>query len=206
MKKAKEYWPSACAHLRACDPVMAQLIDQFASRPFVSRSSAFVVLCRAIVGQQISVKAADAIWSRLTKTLQPLTPETMKKCRKDRLGRCGLSQSKVHYLKNVADFFMTQRIGSAYWKQDYPAVRESLLAIKGVGEWTFEMFAIFYLNYPDVLPLTDLGLVNAVSRLYHQGGKLSREEVIKISMPWMPWRTVATWYLWRSIDAEIIVY
>ncbi len=207
MIKAIEYWSDACTHLSKHDPIMAQLINEFSPQPMKRhRRSAFIVLCRAIVGQQISVKAAETIWQRLMDAYPEFKPEVIQRCRKERLQRCGLSESKARYLKNIARFFIAERVEQEYWKQDYLLIQESLLSIAGVGPWTFEMFAIFYLHHPDVFPVGDMGLVNAISRLYYKGEKLDRDTVHRIGESWAPWRTVATWYLWRSIDESVVVY
>ncbi len=204
--KSPPYWQTACAELAACDPMMADLITTFKRPLLSSKSSAFEILCRAIVGQQISVKAADSVWSRLKEKLGEITPRSVVHRRYDTLCRCGLSRGKANYLRATAQFFIDRDIRPPYWKQDFTILRQELLSIKGVGIWTFEMFAIFYLRHPDILPLSDLGLINAVSRLYNKGVTLERSDVVKIGERWTPWRTVATWYLWRSIDPSPIVY
>lgn len=184
---------------------MAELIASF-RRPLSSKSNAFEILCRAIVGQQISVRAADSVWSNLLEKLGTVTPQSIARRRCDTLCRCGLSRRKAEYLRTAAHFFITRDIRPSYWRRDFATLRCELLSLQGVGVWTFEMFAIFYLKHPDILPLSDLGVINAVSRLYNKGITLERSAVAAIGARWVPWRTVATWYLWCSIDPAPVVY
>lgn len=206
-KTRPEYWQQACAELSVRDPIMANLIKRFKRSYLSGGRDAFVTLCRAIVGQQISLQAADSIWLRLEAHFGVIKPPAIRHCRIQTLRRCGLSEQKARYLKNIAQFFVSQKITSVYWRRhDYETLRSTLLAIKGVGPWTFEMFAIFYLKSPNVLPLGDLGLLNAIYKEYNHGRKLSARRLAQITAGWRPWCTVATWYLWRSIDPEPVVY
>ncbi len=201
------YWPRACAELSRRDPVMARLVSDFSGSCLRGGGDAFATLCRAVVGQQISLQAADSVWRKLLAHFGALAPRKLHRCHFETLRRCGLSQRKAQYLKNIARFFVDGRITPRYWRQrPLDEVREALLAITGVGRWTFEMFAIFYLKHPDVVPLGDLGLVNAMERQYNGGRKLGDKRVAAIAARWAPWRTVATWYLWRSIDPKPVVY
>ena len=200
------YWRRACRELSRRDEVMARLIRSFRGDCLTGGDNAYETLCRAIVGQQISVAAADGVWSKLVQRLGRIRPQAVASCRRDVLSRCGLSRNKVVYLKNTADFFLSRRRTKAYWQGDLEQVRSDLLAIKGVGVWTFEMFAIFYLKHPDIFPVSDLGLVNAVSNLYNDGEQLEQEALFDLGAGWSPWRTVATWYLWRSMDPQPVVY
>ena len=201
------YWARACAELARRDPVMARLIKDYAGSRLHGRGDAFATLCRAIVGQQISLKAADSVWGRLLAHFGAVTPQRLHRCRFETLYRCGLSRQKAAYLKNVARFFVRERVTRRYFQtRAFNQVRDALLAIPGVGPWTFEMFAIFYLQHPDMLPLGDLGLVQAMERQYNNRRPLSERRRNAITARWRPWRTVATWYLWRSIDPKPVVY
>ena len=205
--KRPQYWRQACTELSARDPVMANLIACFRTSYLSGGQDAFITLCRAIVGQQISVRAADSIWLKLEAHFDNLKPSAIYNCHFKTLRRCGLSAQKAQYLKNIAYFFVDKKITPAYWHRCEPEeLQSTLLAIKGVGQWTFEMFAIFYMKYPDVLPLGDLGLLNAIYKEYNCGKKISTKRLYKITSLWQPWRTVATWYLWRSIDPDTVVY
>ncbi len=205
MQPAPDYWRKACQTLAQSDPIMAALIARF-NGSLCSDSSAFEVLSRAVVGQQISVKAADKIWQRLSDKLPEITPAAVARRRRDVLKRCGLSASKTEYLKNIAAFFVDEGIEQRYWRQDPETIRARLTSIKGVGHWTYEMFAIFFLRQPDIFPIGDLGLINAIKRQYKDGASLTMDEIVALGERWAPWRTVATWYLWRSIDGDPVAY
>ena len=205
--KCPKYWRRACAELSAKDPVMANLIGRFKRSYLSGGRDAFTTLCRAVVGQQISLQAADNIWQRLEAHFGTMKPTAIHYCHFKTLRQCGLSAQKAQYLKNIAHFFVHQKITPAYWhRHEFEELQNTLLAIKGIGYWTFEMFAIFYLKYPDILPLGDLGLLNAIYKAYNHGKKLPTKRLAKITKRWQPWCTVATWYLWRSIDPEPVVY
>ena len=201
-------WRRACEELSARDPVMAKIIAAHQHERLPRRrSDAFVVLARAIVGQQISVRAADSVWQRLTAHVKRPTPAAVSRCRQKTLCRCGLSQQKARYLKALATFFVRENVNAHYWRRhSYEVLRQRLLDIPGIGVWTFEMFAIFYLHHPNILPLGDLGLINAINRAYNRGRSSSRTRLLSLAKRWSPWCTVATWYLWRSIDGEAITY
>ena len=172
-----------------------------------AREDGFFTLLRAVVGQQISVKAADSVWAKLVKAVKPLTPATLLRKRDTTLRACGLSGQKVLYAKNVAQFFAERTVDADYWntRSDDEIIRE-LTGIKGIGTWTAEMFLMFHLVRPDVLPLKDLGLLKAIDRHYGAGKPLKPADYLKIAESWRPYRSVATWYLWRSLDPVPVAY
>lgn len=197
-----DYWDTARRSLARKDKIMARIIRSYRGETLIGGRCAFETIARSVVGQQISVKAAASIWAAMEKRFTQVTPEKIARCRKTTLRSCGLSESKADYMKNIAAFFIAREITPSYWKKVSAAdARAQLLAIKGVGEWTWQMFAIFYLKQPDILPLGDLGLVGAIRKSYGENKKLEQ-----ITDAWRPWRTVATWYLWRSIDPEPVSY
>jgi len=201
------YWTRACAELSRRDPVMARLVREFRGSVLRGGGDAFETLCRAVVGQQISLQAADSVWRNLLAHFgDEMMPHRIHRCHLGTLRRCGLSQNKARCLKNIAQFFVHRRVTPRYWRRPLDETRAALLSITGIGPWTFEMFAIFYLKHPDVLPLGDLGLVNAMEQQYNDGRRLAAARLRTIAARWEPWRTVATWYLWRSIDPEPVVY
>ena len=186
---------------------MAKLIRRFPRQHLKGRGDAFDTLCRAVIGQQISLRAADSIRATLEQRVGALTADNIKRRRRNTLRQCGLSQNKTDCIKLLADLFISENADDDYWRRhELHEIRRKLTAVKGVGEWTFQMFAIFYLKHPDIYPLGDMGLVNAIQNLY--GGKrtLQREQILTLGERWAPWRTVATWYLWRSIDPEPVIY
>jgi len=201
------YWDQAARALSRRDPVLRALIKRHPGIHLQRRSDPFTTLARAIVGQQISVKAADSVWQRLSTAVPRWTPRNLAKQETETLRACGLSARKVEYLQDLAAHFASRRLTPSLWSDmDDEAVIAELIAVKGIGRWTAEMFLIFHELRPDVLPLTDLGLQRAVSLAYNGGEALSPGEIREIALPWQPWRSVATWYLWRSLDPVPVEY
>jgi DNA-3-methyladenine glycosylase II len=202
-----EYWAEACKHLVKRDRVMKNLIPQHPGVSLQSRGDAFVTLARSIVGQQISVKAAQSGWDRFAVLPKSLAPEHVLKLKVDDMRAAGLSSRKVEYLVDLALHFANQQVQEAAWSDmDDEAVIAELVAIRGIGRWTAEMFLIFHLMRPDVLPLDDVGLINGISRCYFSGDPVSRSEAREVAAPWAPYRSVATWYIWRSLDPVPVAY
>lgn len=205
MEHTPKYWNEAKNHLRAVDPVMATVIDAYEEPPLRSKRNVFETLVHAIVGQQISAKAADAIWGRFIDLVGAVTPASIEAHSPEVLKSVGLSGRKVEYILGLAGD--AQWVNSADWdSMDDDAVRKRLTALRGIGPWTAEMVLIFSLLRPDVLPLGDIGVIRAVEQLYANRASLSVEQVAKIAAPWAPYRTVGTWYLWRHLDAEPVEY
>ena len=201
------YWAEACKHLVKKDRVMKRLIPQFADATLQTRGDAFGTLARSIVGQQISVKAAQTVWDRFALLPASMEPEAVLKLKVDDMRAAGLSARKVDYLVDVALHFADGRLHVDAWQgMDDEAIIAELVAIRGVGRWTAEMFLIFHLMRPNVLPLDDVGLINGISRLYFSGDPVSRSDAREVAAAWKPWSTVATWYIWRSLDPLPVVY
>lgn len=201
------YWQTACGELAAADPVMAALIARYPDCVLGDRGDPFQTLARAIVGQQISVKAADSIWARFAALARTVTPETLVAIDPDALAACGLSRRKVEYLIDLAGHFVDGRIEPARWKtMGDEAVIAELVDVRGIGRWTAEMFLIFNLRRPDVWPVDDIGLQKAVA-LHYLGGERPTPAMLRAhGARHAPWRTVATWYLWRSLDPVVVQY
>jgi DNA-3-methyladenine glycosylase II len=202
-----EYWDQAKRHLSQHDRVLRPVIETFKHEQLRSRGNAFETLARAIVGQQISVKAAESIWKKLESALGEVAPEIVQQTENEALRSLGLSSQKVLYLNTIAEGFLIGKLNPQSWHNatDEHIIKE-LTAVKGIGRWTAEMFLIFYLMKPDILPLADIGLQKAIEKLYNQGNKLTLQEMNGIAEPWRPYRTVATWYLWRSLDPVPVEY
>ena len=201
------YWARAKAELMANDRVMRGLIPTFGDECLVGRGDAFGTLARSIVGQQVSVKAADAIWQRFMQACGECVPVQVLDAGKEGLATCGLSRRKVEYLLDLADHFQTGRVHAAQWNEmSDEEVIADLTQIRGIGRWTAEMFLIFNLLRPNVLPLDDVGLQKGVRNCYFSGEPVSRSEMRDVAAGWEPWRTVATWYLWRSLDPVPVEY
>ena len=202
-----EYWAQACAHLAKKDRVMKKLIPQFGDAILESRGDAFVTLARSIVGQQISVKAAQTVWDRFAALSRKLTPAGVLKLKMDDMRAAGLSARKVEYLVDLALHFDSGALHVKAWHDmDDEAIIAELVAIRGIGRWTAEMFLIFHLMRSNVLPLDDIGLINGISRNYFSGEPVSRSDVREVAQAWAPYCTVATWYIWRSLDPLPVAY
>ncbi|WP_312263970.1 DNA-3-methyladenine glycosylase 2 family protein [Rivihabitans pingtungensis] len=200
------YWRDACAAL-AADPVMAQLMARYPEAQLSSRGEPFVTLVRAIVGQQISTRAADAVWARLLAAVPQLSPEALLAHAPDALRAVGLSARKVEYAHDLARHFAEGRIDPARFQAlDDETLIAELVAVRGIGRWTAEMFLIFNQLRADVWPVDDIGLQRAVSRHYLAGDTPTPKALRAFGQRFAPWRTVATWYLWRSLDPETVLY
>ncbi len=201
------YWAEACAHLSRKDRVMKKLIPQFGDAILESRGDAFVTLARSIVGQQISVKAAQSVWDKFAKLSRKITPAGVLKLKVDDMRSAGLSARKVEYLVDLALHFDSGAVHVKDWHDmDDEAIIAELVAIRGIGRWTAEMFLIFHLMRPNVLPLDDVGLINGISQSYFSGEPVSRSDAREVAQAWSPYCTVATWYIWRSLDPVPVAY
>ena len=206
-----EYWDEACRHLGKRDRVMRKLIPQLGEGRLQSRGDAFTTLARSIVGQQISVRAAQAVWDRFAALMDEpstrLAPDAVLGLEPSTLREAGLSARKVEYLGDLAHHFVSGAVHVRQWQQmDDEAIIEELVAIRGIGRWTAEMFLIFHLMRPNVLPLDDLGLLKGISVNYFSGEPVSRAEAREVGDAWAPFRSVATWYIWRSLDPLPVDY
>ena len=201
-----EYWGDACRQLSRNDPVMKALIRRFPDAILRSRGNAFETLLRAIVGQQISLKAADAVWARLC-AATPIRIEAVSQLAPDQLRSCGLSRMKAEYCRDLAGHFVEGRIRPRRWaRMEDEVIIAELIDVRGIGRWTAEMFLIFHLLRPNVWPVDDLGLLKALSLHYAEGEKITPQRARQMGEIWQPWRTVATWYLWRSLDPMPVEY
>jgi len=224
---------------------MKSIINSYKGEFMGRKNNGFHTLARAIVGQQISVKAADSVWNKLDKLVKgKMEPKVVAKLSDEKLRSAGLSAQKANYLRNVAEFFVSEMNGTIdLIKHDHLELAEKLINIKGVGNWTVEMFMMFHMHSPDIFPIGDLGVVNAVKRHYHshfiipapagtqpkkntkdknsvknapldsnlrqndkEQKKQTIQKIMEISETWKPYRTVATWYLWRSLDPAPVEY
>ena len=201
-----DYWQDACKHLVKKDRVMKRLIPQFPDTTIPSRGDAFATLARSIIGQQISVKAAQTVWHRFAALPKSMTPAAVLKLKVDDMRGAGLSPRKVEYLVDLSIHFDTGAVHVMDWDaMDDEAIIAELVAIRGIGRWTAEMFLIFYLTRPNVLPLDDVGLINGISKNYFSGESVSRSDAREVAAAWAPYCSVATWYIWRSLDTEPVL-
>ena len=202
-----DYWDRAKRALARGDPVMAALMRRHPRVHLARRGEPFMTLARAIVGQQISVKAAQSVWNRLVACVPEMTPAGVLSRRPPRLRACGLSDRKTEYIVDLARRFDRGLVHPHRWPEmTDEAVIADLVQVRGIGRWTAEMFLMFNLLRPDVFPLDDLGLQAALRRHYFNGRRVSPARMRRLGAQWSPWRSVATWYLWRSLDPVPVEY
>ncbi len=201
------YWNEARQTLAAADPVLANIIEAAGGAVLRPRRDAFHSLARSIVGQQISVAAAESVWQKLTARCGGVTAAALASRSEDELRGCGLSRQKARYLASLAAHFADGTIDpTGLGALDDEAVIARLCTVKGIGRWTAEMFLIFHMLRPDVLPVADIGVQRAIANRYAGGERQTADAMRAIAEPWRPWRSVAVWYLWRSLDAVPVEY
>ena len=199
-----EQWQLAVEELSRRDSTIEEIISQYSGEKMALRGKPFETLCRSIVGQQISVKAADSVWTKVEDLCNGnINKEKIINLSSEEMRSAGLSKQKITYLKNIA----TSDVLTTNWGElsDAEAI-DRLCKIKGVGVWTAEMFLIFNLGRPDVLPLADIGLIRGIEKHYYNSERIDKKELEKFRAKWSPWCTVATWYLWRSLDPIPVEY
>ncbi|WP_354330625.1 MULTISPECIES: DNA-3-methyladenine glycosylase 2 family protein [unclassified Undibacterium] len=201
MPQVPAYWESAKVELMKRDRIMRKLIPQFGDLYLIGRDDPFTTLTRSILAQQISVKSADALWQRFLELCPKCTYVQVLKAGSDKLLACGLSKRKTEYILDLAEHFKEKRLHVDKWAEmaDEDVISE-LIQIRGIGRWTAEMFLIFNLLRPNILPLDDPGLLKGISTNYFSGEPVSRSDAREVAANWGTWCTVATWYLWRSLD------
>jgi DNA-3-methyladenine glycosylase II len=202
-----DYWDRAKRALAKKDAVMAGIMRAHPKVYMAHRGDPFFTLARAIVGQQISVKAAQAVWNRLVLCCSTIEPKTILDKKRPDLRACGLSDRKTEYIADLAQHFADGKIHVQRWPEmDDEAIIAELTEVRGIGRWTAEMFLMFNLLRPDVFPLDDLGLQKGIRVAYFRTRKISLKRMKKMGEAWRPWRSVATWYLWRSLDPVPVEY
>jgi DNA-3-methyladenine glycosylase II len=206
IKKA-DWWDNALSYLSDRDEIMKKIISTNKEDYLQSRGEPFNALCRTIIGQQISVKAAASIWNKFELGARKINPKSVIQYGNDNIRNCGISSRKVGYIIGLSNFFIKNPNVVTLWrKMDDKAVIKELCKLKGIGPWSSEMFLMFCLLRPDVLPLGDLGLRRAVGKNYLNTFDPTYEQVEKIAKQWMPYRSAATWFLWKSIDPIAVAY
>jgi len=207
--KKPEYWQESIDYLSNIDAKLGELINKYSQYTLTTRGDALETLMRSIVGQQISVKAAASVWQKIIDLLDEIKPDNVLLAGFENLRSCGLSKQKTQYILNIAEHFKSHNINDeSYWNdREFSNIYDELITIKGIGPWTAEMFGMFYLLERDIFPLKDLGIIRAINQLYCVDEvPLQIDQVVAISDRWKPYRTVASWYLWRSIDNEAVLY
>ena len=199
-----DFWEKAKEHLCKKDKKLNNIITSAGNVYLETSKDPFVTLFNSILGQQISVAAAESIKKRIISKYK-ITPKSFFKATIDDLRDCGLSRMKIKYLKDLSSKVLNQEILFDEIKlQDDNEVIKSLTKVNGIGNWTAEMFMIFYLGRPNILPINDIGIINSLVKIYGEDKKNINFE--KYFLLWSPWNTVASWYLWRNIDQKIISY
>ncbi len=206
MEKPK-FWEKAKNELVEKDKKLGKIIQSYPRDFLFTKSDPFYTLSRSIVGQQISVKAAQAVWDKFERKLKVIDPQEINKTHFMTLKSCGLSRQKVTYLKSLSSAFIEKKINPDKWsKYSDNEIVSNLTKIKGIGKWTAEMYLIFNLCRPDVFPVDDIGLIKGICNCYNLEYPISKDRAIKMSSKWKPWRSVATWYFWRSLDPIPVEY
>ena len=202
-----KYWNKGKIHLSNKDKVLKKIIDQFSNQSLQLNDNRFHALINSIIGQQISVSAANSIKKKLFVLKKNITPRTIKNIKKNDLRKCGLSKQKILYISNIADFFLLNKefINKLNLVNDLE-IREKLIEIKGIGNWTVDMFLIFTHGSSNIFPSGDLGFVKAISKHYKKDLPISKKFLSKLFKRWSPYSSIATWYLWRSLDPIPVSY
>jgi len=208
MNKPPQYWNKAKKILSKRDPILRKIIKKYNKGFLTTKNKPFFSICRTIVGQQISTKAADSIWLKFeAKCKKKINPETILKLPTHNLKSAGLSRQKVSYLKNIAKNFKNKSFNIKDIKKmnDENAINY-ITQLKGLGVWSAQMFLMFNLNREDIYPTADIGLLRAISKNYKTSYPPSKRYLNKISKLHRDYRTVFTWYMWRSIDPVDVEY
>ena len=205
---AGDYWQAACEALALQSPVWAELVARHSDRALRSRGAPYETMLRSLVGQQISVKAADAVWARVVEALNgQINSSVLLALSDDTLKATGLSRQKIAYARALSEFEQQGRLELTLLDgMDDEACTRHLCEIKGVGRWTAQMFLMFCLRRPDVWPVDDIGVQRGISRQFFEGEPIGPKEALQFGEKLKPWRTVAAWYLWRSLDPAVVDY
>ena len=197
-------WDNAVTDLSENDSIIAKIIANYPKERMQMKNDTLHTLVRSVVGQQISVRAADAIWNRLDEACNnSITDDNLLQLSIEDMRKTGLSNTKSNYIINIVKANLTD----LNWENmNDDEVSNELCKIKGIGPWTADMFLIFRLGRTNILPLGDIGLVNAINLHYNNKDKLSKEELMKFKKKWSPWCSIATWYMWRSLDPVPVEY
>ena len=202
-----KYWNKGKIYLSNKDKVLKKIINQFSNQSLQLNDNSFHALINSIIGQQISVSAANSMKKKLFALKRNITPRTIKNLKKNDLKKCGLSKQKILYINNIADFFLQNKeFVNQLNKANDLEIREKLIEIKGIGNWTVDMFLIFTHGSSNIFPSGDLGFVKAISKHYKKDLSLNDKFLSTLFKRWSPYSSMATWYLWRSLDPIPVSY
>ena len=202
-----KYWNKGKTYLSNKDRVLKRIIDQYPNQSLKLNKNSFHALINSIIGQQISVAAANSMKNKLFSLKKNITPKTIKNIKKNDLSKCGLSKQKILYINNIADFFLeNKKFTNEINKFEDQYIREKLIEIKGIGNWTVDMFLIFTHGSSNIFPTGDLGFIKAISKHYKKDLPLDDKFLSRLLKRWSPYSSIATWYLWRSLDPIPVSY
>jgi len=202
-----KYWNKGIIYLSNKDKVLKKIIDQFPKQSLILNDNSFHALINSIIGQQISVSAANSMKKKLFALKKNITPRTIKNIKKIDLKKCGLSKQKILYINNIANFFVeNKKFIYEIDKLEDQYIREKLIEIKGIGNWTVDMFLIFTHGSSNIFPTGDLGFIKAISKHYKKDLPLDDNFLSTLLKRWSPYSSIATWYLWRSLDPIPVSY
>ena len=202
-----KYWNKGKTYLSNKDRVLKRIIDEYPKQSLNLNENSFHALINSIIGQQISVAAANSMKNKLFSLKKNITPKTIKNIKKNDLSKCGLSKQKILYINNIADFFLeNKKFINEIDKSEDQYIREKLIEIKGIGNWTVDMFLIFTHGSSNIFPTGDLGFIKAISKHYKKDLPLDDKFLSTLLKRWSPYSSIATWYLWRSLDPIPVSY
>ena len=202
-----KYWNKGKIYLSNKDKVLKKLIQTYRNEYLNLNSNCFHSLINSIIGQQISVSAADSMKTKFFKLKRNITPQTVSKLRTTDLRKCGLSRQKILYIRNISKFFLqNKKFIKNINKSSEEEIYNNLIEIKGVGNWTIHMFLMFSYGSSNIFPTGDLGFLKAISKLYKVQLPISERKLKLLYKKWSPYSSQATWYLWRSLDPIPVNY
>ena len=202
-----KYWNKGKIYLSNKDKVLKKLIQTYMNEHLNLNSNYFHSLINSIIGQQISVSAADSMKTKFFKLKRNITPQTVSKLRTTDLRKCGLSRQKILYIRNISKFFLqNKKFIKNINKTSEEEIYNNLIEIKGVGNWTIHMFLMFSYGSSNIFPTGDLGFLKAISKLYKVQLPISERKLKLLYKKWSPYSSQATWYLWRSLDPIPVNY
>ena len=202
-----KYWNKGKVYLSNKDKVLKKIIDQFPNQSLKLNDNSFHALINSIIGQQISVSAANSMKGKLFSLKKNITPRTLKNFKNSQLKKCGLSKQKILYINNISEFFINnKKFVKEMSKADEELIRERLIEIKGIGNWTIDMFLLFTHGSSNIFPSGDLGFIKAISKHYKKDLPLTDKYLLSLFKKWSPYSSIATWYLWRSLDPLPVSY
>ena len=202
-----KYWNKGKSYLSNKDKVLKKLIQTYKNEYLNLNSNYFHSLINSIIGQQISVSAADSMKTKFFKLKRNITPQTVSTLRTADLRKCGLSRQKILYIRNISKFFLqNKKFIKNINKSSEEEIYNNLIEIKGVGNWTIHMFLMFSYGSSNIFPTGDLGFLKAISKLYKTQIPISERKLQLLYKKWSPYSSQATWYLWRSLDPIAVNY